>query len=218
MQNNRKRALRVTLLVAFIAAIPLSYFAYLSFTTPALEVKNLGVVPQFSLHFSNNPIGMTHFDTERHPTVIAIVRDLCETGCESFARKMVDLEHWVEKHIKQDLPNVKDPSKIRLIAMGEGPEFLRQMPAGWDLATAGDQQPYLIPPSFTDDKSPAFVVIDDSSFFRAYLPEQEDRLMDNLKVLITRITSHQYLMHYVAQQALMWQKARGRMRQESATQ
>lgn len=218
MQKKQKRALQATILVALFAALPLVYFAYLTFTTPALEVRSLGVVPEFALSFSNNPVGMTHYDAERHPTVVAIVGDQCERGCGEMSQYLSTLASWVNESIRKDLPNVKDPSKIRLIAMGEGSQFESSMPPEWDLVNVNNGGEYLLPPAWSGNHSPAFVVIDDSGFYRAYLPLSEPRLLENLKVLITRITSHQYLMHYVAQQALMWEKSRGRMRQQKSTE
>lgn len=216
MQQRTKKALMVSSLIGLISAIPLFYLAYLYKTQVEVDVEGMGVVPDFAYTFMNNPIGITHHDTEQYPMVVAILKDACDQeeeqqvseSCELMLSQMRTVEEWMTQHITVGQPHVANPRKLRLIAMAEG--RLPEVSDNWSLAQIRPGQPYLVPENRKDAEYPAFVLIDDASFFRGYIPSSSPNALEKVRREVTRIVSHQYLMHYVTQQTLMWEKARGR--------
>ena len=208
-----RRAIKATAIVAIVGFIPICILMYFHLTKHEIDLENFGVVPEFAYTFTNDPVGITHHDTERHPVIVAVLKDSCaasseSTNCEAALRKMNQLKDWLTKHVLRKLPNVINPPPMRLIAMGEGidPERFE----GWQIVEMSENMPYLVPDVRKDGPYPAIVVIDDSSFFRAYIPVAEPDALDKAKAVINQVVSYQYLMHYVGQQMLMWEKYKGR--------
>ncbi|MFW7377606.1 MAG: hypothetical protein ACOH5I_02205 [Oligoflexus sp.] len=217
MDQKRKKALKVAGFTGFIVALPLFYLAYLYATNLKVDVTGMGIVPEFAYTFVNDPVGITQYDTEQYPMVVAILKDSCDvknegdafsSACQRMLEQMRNFEEWSAKHIEIGQRFVANPRKLRLIAMLEGQ--LPPISDRWSVAQLEEGMPYLVPENRRDAEVPAFVLIDDSSFFRGYILSSHERAEEKLMRELSRIVSHQYLMHYVTQQTLMWEKAKGR--------
>jgi hypothetical protein len=217
MNRKHRKAAKVAAIVGGIGLIPLLVLAYFYSTNIEVDADGLGVVPDFAYTFTNHSVGITHYDTERYPLVVAVLKDVCQpemeakapvVSCEQAMSQLREIQDWVESHIKVQLVNVKNPHPLRLVAMSQG--VVDAVPEGWNRVALQSGQRDLVPESRQQADYPAIVLIDDSSFFRAYVPFDDPRFFAKVTRELTRIVSHQYLMHYVTQQTLMWEKARGR--------
>lgn len=218
MNRRHQRALRRVSILAFFLAIPIGFLAYLHETNVEVDVTEFGVVPDFFYTFSNNPVGITHFDTEQYPMLIAWVDRACVEGCPQVESQLESLQSFVNEELQYPTSyKVNFPRSVRLIVMSrEHPPKLEL--EGWDLAVLrGDKKP-LVPEVRRDAERPAVVLIDDASFFRAYVPLSDEKAYEKLTREMTRIVSHHSLMHYVTQQTLMWRKQSGRaLKEETET-
>ena len=214
-KSKHRKALKATVLVALVSMIPISILMYFHLTKHDIDLENFGVVPDFAYTFANHPGGITHHDTERYPILVAVLKDTCsvqnsQTSCDQALASMRHLKAWVEKHIQKKLPNVVNPPPLQLIVMTEGAGLDPKTIEGWQAIEVPKGGPYLVPEVRSNAAYPAYVVIDDSSFYRAYLPMAEQESTEKLKSVINQVVSNQHLMHYVGQQVLMWEKYKGR--------
>lgn len=215
-KHKHKKALKAAALVSGIFLLPLLYIAYLYHNNARLDTLGMGVVPDFAYTFVNDPIGITHFDTEIHPLLIFVLKDACQAGpdgamtpsCRETLSLMEDIKVWVSQHIKVPQRNVSNPRPVRLVAMLEGPYDM--IPAGWNIVAMSEGMSYLVPGNRKTAEYPAAVLVDDSSFFRGYVPSSHPEAFDKVTRELSRIVSNQYLLHYLTQQSLMWEKRRGR--------
>ena len=108
------------------------------------------------------------------------------------------------------------PRKARFII--QATEGIENLPGDWDHADMSvEGTPYLVPEvKMASGKVPAMVLVDDAGFYRGYVPFDDPQFHDKLTVELSRIVSHQYLLHYVTRQTLMWRKANGRDKGEAS--
>ncbi|NRA64066.1 MAG: hypothetical protein HRU19_06250 [Pseudobacteriovorax sp.] len=206
--NRHKKALQRTTLVFILCAIPIGYLAYQYKNRIDLNIEEFGVVPDFQLLFSNNPVGMNHNDTAKHLTIVAAVGNACDTGCPEFVAQMGEVQSYFERELSPKKDDKYAPRSARFIVQGTADDSV--FPKGWDVALMMDDSPYLIPDVKKNEALPAFVLIDDGSFYRGFITPDTPNGMEKLKRELVRMTSNQYLYHYVSQQTLMWRRANGR--------
>lgn len=219
-KSKHHKAIKATAIVALISMIPVSILMYFHLTRHEIDLENFGVVPDFAYTFTNQPGGITNYDTERYPIVIAILKDTCtvessKSSCEKALASMKQVQAWVQESIHKKLPNVVNPPKLKLLVMSEGSGLNLESFEGWHVIEVTGKNEYLVPEVRRDSAYPAFVVVDDSSFYRAYLPMTESETMEKLKSVINQVVSNQHLMHYVGQKVLMWEKYKGRSKGKS---
>lgn len=219
-KSKHRKAIKATVIVAFLSMIPISILMYFHLTRHTIDLENFGAVPDFAYTFSNQPGGITHHDTERYPIVIAVLKNTCsaqasESACEKAVASMNQLKLWVEERIHKKLPNVVNPPPLQLIAMTEGPGLDATKVEGWRIIEVAEGGSYLVPEVRKNAAHPAYVVVDDSGFYRAYLPMAELENLEKLESVINQVVSNQHLMHYVGQQVLMWEKYKRRSKGET---
>lgn len=208
IQERKKKALKRALLALAICAIPLGYLAYKYQTNVTMDVENFGVAPEFTMIFHNNKLGMTHNDTLQHLTVVAVAKDHCKNGCPKFLKELEELRAFYEQELQARIGDRHAPRETRFVVQAtEGLEFF---PDTWLKADMSLGTPYLVPEVKKSSDFPAVVLIDDSSYFRGFASSGEAGFHSQLTRELTRMTSSRYLLHYVTQQTLMWQKANGR--------
>ena len=209
MDVRKKRAWKAVLIVGLFSMLPIAVLAYFYRTNITLDVENFGVVPDFAYTFTNDPVGITHYDTERYPMVVAVLGDACNLSCPAVSEYLKKLRNYVDTEL--DFPTsykIRFPMRLRLIAMArEEPQVELD---GWDIAVLTENQPYLVPDVKRTAEKPAIVLIDDASYFRAYVPLAQENGFEAIKRELTRIVSQQSLIHYVTQQNLIWRKQKGR--------
>lgn len=204
MGNRHKRAIRITLITAVLALIPVAYLGYLYSKDLTGEFGDLGSVPEFFFNFENRSGGFTHFDTHRQVTVAAILGTSCATDCSAQSSAMNGLHMWVQENLTEQNHDIPTPLPIRFVAMGEA--LPKDLPQGWDGVLVEDKKQYLAPSAPVDQ--PSFVVIDDAGRYRAQLVMDEPLTQEKLHRLLGKINSHQFLIHYLVKQTLMWEKAK----------
>lgn len=219
-KSKHRKAIKATAIVALLSMMPISILMYFHLTRHTIDLENFGSVPDFAYTFSNQPGGITHHDTERYPIVIAVLKDACsaqksESTCEKALASMNQLKSWVKERIQKKLPNVVNPPPLQLIAMTEGPGLDPSKIPGWRIVEVGEKDSYLVPDVRKNAAHPAYVVVDDSGFYRAYLPMAELENLGKLESVINQVVSNQHLMHYVGQQVLMWEKYKRRSKGET---
>lgn len=204
MGSRHKRAIRITLIAAVFMLMPVGYLAYLYNDDITGEFGNLGSVPEFYINFENRSGGFTHFDTQRQITVAAILGTACAADCTAQTTAMTRLWQWTQDNLTEQYHDVPTPMPIRFVAMGESlPEAL---PQGWDAVLVQDAKQYLVPANPLS--RPSFVVIDDAGRYRAQLGMEDDLMQEKMQRLLTKINTHQFLIHYLVKQTLMWEKAK----------
>ena len=206
--NKHKKAIKVTLLTLLVSAVPLAYLGWMHHKNIVLDVTEFGVVPDFALMFHNNPKGMTHVDTEHHSTVIVATKDSCAQGCPQLVETMTWIKNYYKENLKGDVSDPNTPMAVRFIIQADS--GLSHLPSDWDQAIMDENTPLLVPDVKKDGEFPAFVLIDDGSFYRGFVPLSDPQLKEKLTRELTRMTSSQFLMHYVTKQTLMWKKVKGR--------
>lgn len=208
MNPKHMKAFRVTTFVFILCLIPLLFLARLYQEKVSLDVTDFGVVPDFAMMFKNNPKGMTHADTEKHSTLVVIAKDHCASGCPKLVATMNELKSYYESNLKGDVKDPNTPEPVRFIVQASA--GWEHLPKDWDHSLMIDGTPYLVPDVKKSGPFPAFVLVDDSSFYRGFVEANDPDLQLKLGKELVRMTSTQYLMHYVAKQTLMWKKARGK--------
>lgn len=207
MGHRHKRALRITLITAILMLMPIGYLAYLYHDDLTGEFGDLGAVPEFYLNFENRSGGFTHFDTQRQITVAAILGTSCATDCVAQITAMSHLWQWAQDNLTEKYHDVPTPLPIRFVAMGES--LPQALPKGWDGVLVQDAKQYLVPPTVRGSaSSPSFVVIDDVGRYRAQLAMEDVLTQEKMQRLLTKINTHQFLIHYLVKQTLMWEKAK----------
>ncbi len=203
-----KFALKRVFLVFCLCLPPVMYLGYQYQKNIILDIERFGIVPEFEMMFHNSPIGMTHHDTTQHVTIAVIAKDYCKQGCSRLVHEMVELKKFFQQKLEGKEKDPYTPRKARFIVQASaGLEFF---PDDWDRAVMSEGVPYLVPDVRKDGPWPAFVIIDDASYYRGFVPLEDPALQQVLRTELTRIISNQYLTHYVARQTLMWRKANGR--------
>lgn len=210
MKKSRvKIALKRVMMVSIFCIPPLLYLAYQYQKNIVLDVTRFGIVPEFAMMFQNSSLGMTHHDTTQHVTVVVVAKDSCAQGCDQLVQEMQSIKGYFQEELEGKDKDPNTPRKARFVVQASaGHEFF---PDDWDLAYMSEGVPYLVPEVRKDGPWPAFVIIDDASYFRGFVPLSDPDLQKKLRVELTRIVSNQYLIHYVARQTLMWRKANGRV-------
>ena len=212
MNHNQKktRALRRAGLSLLICALPVAYLAYHHLTNVELDVTAFGVAPEFQMVFTNDPVGMTHHDTLKHLTVVAVAKDECADGCPQFIKQLEEFRNFYRQELQARTDDRNAPKETRFVVQaGAGLEHFSD---DWLKVAMSPSVPYLVPEARADGPFPAVVLIDDSSYFRGFLPSSVDNFQEKLATELSRMTSAQYLHHYVNKQTLMWEKANGRSR------
>ncbi len=204
MSSKHKKAIRVTVITALIMLLPLGYLGYLYKRDLTGEFGDMGTVPEFYLNFENRSGGFTHFDTQRQITVAAILGQSCATDCQAQTSAMADLYRWVQENLTEKYHDVPTPLPIRFVTMAEA--LPAAAPEGWDTVHVQDPRQYLVPGEAM--AAPSFVVIDDAGRYRAQLDMTEPMTREKMHRLLTKINSHQFLIHYLVKQSLMWEKAK----------
>lgn len=204
MSSKHKKAIRVTIIVALLMLLPLGYLGYLYKQDLTGEFGDLGSVPEFYLNFANRSGGFTHFDTQRQITVAAILGQACTIDCKNQTEAMADLYRWVQENLTEKHHDVPTPLPIRFVTMAEA--LPTEIPEGWDAVHVEDIKQYLMPEETL--AAPSFVVIDDAGRYRAQLNMTEPLTQEKMHRLLTKINSHQFLIHYLVKQTLMWEKAK----------
>lgn len=208
MNRKHKKAFKVSLVVFVFCLIPILYLYKLHSDNIVLNVDEFGVVPEFQFMFRNSDRGMTVADTERHSTVVVIADDHCRDGCPTLVDEMNLIRNYYDKTLRGKTSDPNTPLSTRFIVQAKsGWEFL---PRNWDFVIQDEATPRLVPLVKASGPFPAFVLIDDASFYRGFVPSGDPQLFAKLSRELSRMTSGQFLMHYVNQQTLMWNKAKGR--------
>ncbi len=208
MNTRHKRALRATLIVALVCAGPMWFFYRESRKSVVPDVKRFGMVPDFVLNFVNQPVGLTSFDTQKHITLVAVLKDSCAQDCPETVKFLQQLKTWADAELRLHSAKITQPQPIRFVIQTQG--ATETLPQDWSIASMADDDVYLVPEPKKDAPVPAVVLIDDSGFYRAYQPLAEAGAETLLKQELTRMITQQYLLHYVAEQTLMWEKSKPR--------
>ncbi|SMF21725.1 hypothetical protein [Pseudobacteriovorax antillogorgiicola] len=208
MKSRHSKALKVSLLVLVLGSLPILYLAKQYQENVVLDVTKFGVVPNFQMMFENNPKGMTHFDTERHSTVVLLTEDGCQATCPELVTQMQQIRDYYDQNLKGDVTDPNTPLSVRFVVQSKG--GYEGFPSDWDHALMDEETAFLVPDVKKDGPFPAFVLIDDASFYRGFVPSNDPMLLEKLSTELTRMTSSQFLMHYVTKQTLMWNKVKGR--------
>lgn len=211
MNAKHLKAFRVTSLIFVLCLIPLLYLAKLYQDNVSLDVTGFGVVPEFAMMFKNNSKGMTHMDTEKHSTVLVVAKDHCAQGCTELVNQMKQIKSYYDQNLKGNVKDPNTPEPVRFIVQATA--GWDKFPKDWDMAIMSEGVPYLVPSVKESGPFPAVVLVDDSSFYRGFVPSTDTELVVKVQTELERMKSTQFLMHYVAKQTLMWKKARGRSKE-----
>lgn len=211
MNERHKRALKRTLIVFALCAFPLWFFLRHQLQAVEPDTQGFGRIPKFTLTFANQPAGFTHFDTKEQLTVVAVLKDSCtsknhgDASCTETMQFLKKLKTWADEELRiHGTPKVAMPLPLRFVI--QTTEAIDSLPQDWAIVQMEDPtDPYLVPATKQDAPVPALVLIDDSGFYRAYEPIRPEA-MDIVQRELSRMSSHQYLLHYVTAQTLMWEK------------
>ena len=208
MNRKHKKAIKISTIVLLICLVPLLYLRKLHQENIILDVDGFGVVPEFQFMFRNSDFGMTAADTERHSTVVVIAGDYCQSSCPKLVDAMNRIRAFYKESLRGKQSDPNTPPGTRFIVHADS--GWENLPNNWDFVLADEDTPILVPRVKADGPFPAFVLIDDGSFYRGFVPLSDPQLFDKISRELVRMTSGQYLMHYVNRQTLMWKKAKGR--------
>lgn len=211
MNSRHKKATRVVVILAILFAAPYLYFAKLLKNHVSLDVEGMGRVGEFAYGFVNDPVGITHQDTKQYPLLVAILKDTCQESsdtCQRMLEQMNLLESWLSEKILVDQQYISTPRKLRLVAMVAENSAPQDLSDTWKLSLLSEGESYLVPENRKQAKYPAFVLIDDTGYYRGYVDLDDELLQEKLRKEISKIVTDQYLKHYVSKQSMMLRRAR----------
>jgi|GEM_PF-5875895 hypothetical protein len=209
MNARHKRALIRTGLIFAVCAYPLWFFLKQQTANLEAEIDGFGIVPEFTLNFANQAIGMTHYDTHKHLTVVAVLKESCPESCPETQQFLAQFKAWADDELRMKTEKkVSQPNPIRFVI--QTATAFEHLPQDWSIVAMESGDPYLVPERKAQAEVPAIVLIDDAGFYRAYAPLSDPQSPAILKRELSRMISEQYLIHYVSEQNLMWEKYRPR--------
>lgn len=203
MNKRHRKALGWTLFTALLAAGPIWYLANLHKNDVTADMGELGMAEEFFFTFTNKAGGFTHHDTRRQVTVIAVLPEACAEGCPEVKDKLASIVGYVKQHLTSQHKDVATPLPTRFLTMARFPG--EQFAEGWDHVVLTPEEQPLLPPGVTEA---GLVVLDDASRYRAHIRYDDPQGDEKMQRLLAKITSHQYLVHYLVKQTLMWEKAK----------
>lgn len=209
MPSRHKRALITTGILAIVLLPLLGYLWWVRAQDVSADLKPLGPIPQFTYVLDDGSTVFTHSDAMLRITVLLQLKN-CQSPCAEYAQTMTDLVAWSEDALRPKNAEETPPQPISFLVMQRPPHVMPAIPAGWRPLTLGADENFLAPASLTESARDQFVVIDTNGVFRAALPADDPKAPEKLQHLLTKLTSSQFLFHYLAKQTLMWEKVRGR--------
>lgn len=191
--ERRQRALRITLLVAFLLALPAAFALYWTWKLPELTEDVAWSVPAFVLN-DESGIPVTRYDLETHVTILTSFGDRCERGCDQELRAAREAAAWIQKRLVYGDENETSP--VKLLAVGTS---LPELPENWRKVRDNDPEAArAFTPPRHDPREPALVVIDQDGMVRFRRPLASPGLMSDLKPFLSRLVMHHYMDDYLA--------------------
>lgn len=204
MNPRHKRALFRTALVLLASAYPLWFFYQHQRANVEPDITDFGAVPEFTLTFANQAGGFTHYQTLNQISVVAIVKDSCAASCPETVRYLQQFKEWADGELRLKTQKMSQPPAIRFVIQTAG--AIDALPQDWSIVAMESGDPYLAPLNRANAPVPALVLIDDNGFYRAYESIDRPETDQILRRELSRMISQQFLLHYVNQQDLMWEK------------
>ncbi len=207
MSNKHKRALFITVIVGAICAAPIYYLWKLNNLDRETLMSDLGSVPEFAYATSDGQSSFTHYDTFKRVTLLTLVNSGCQSSCLSDTLSALkSLKEWADAHLVNKNKNDSKPQEINFVVMTRTPA-METLAAGIKHVFLEPTEDFFIPGENADDQS-LFVIISQEGRFKAVLPALAKDTPQKSQRLLAKLTSDNYLLHYLTLQNLMWEKAK----------
>ena len=192
-REKHQKALKYTLLIAILLAIPMGYLIYLYSNDHVVSTEGMGRVEDYQYYFDNQQGGITTKDSERFIFLIGLLKDNCEKkNCEKEMMQLNNMKAWAEKALTERVGDIGNPPGIKYILMSSSS---LKVDKSWGVITPSKDQDYLVPKNHENSEVPAYVLIDDYGFYRAYLPLSAEDSDDKVKKELTKMISNQFLQY-----------------------
>lgn len=209
MSANHRRAAITTGLIGIVLSSFIAYLWWIREQDVSAELKPLGRVSEFTYVLDDAESVFSHSDAMQRITVMLQLRN-CTTPCLDYQDFAKSLHSWSEDELRPKNPEDTPPQAINFIVMQDAKHQMQPVPEGWRALTLGADESYLAPSNYPAVTEDSVVVIDASGVYRAVLPMSDSLAEAKLQRLLAKLTSSQFLYHYLAKQTLMWEKLRGR--------
>ncbi|MGE0174266.1 MAG: hypothetical protein AB7T49_15825 [Oligoflexales bacterium] len=199
---------RAFTLVAVITAALAPALMWLQKNKTEHASTGFGYTAEFAYPYENKAGGLTNFDLENQVAVVGVANSSCGAECrQDLLEAMKGVQGWSEEHLAGRNETYVLPVKYYFMA-----EELPKIPAEWGGFVLSEKVAALLPERNEELTShPALIaVIDNTGLYRNIVSPQDQQGLETIKRELSKIISHSSLINYVAEQTLMWEKARGR--------
>ncbi len=209
MSTKHRRAAITTGLIGSVLISLVAYLWWIRAQDVSADLRPLGPATDFSYVLDDGQNVFTRSDTLRRITVLLQLR-ACVAPCANEAELAKTLLSWSEVALRPKDPEDTPPQPINFIVMQRSPHTLTATPEGWRSVTLDAKENFLLPPGNSNPQHDTLVVVDASGVYRAVLATNDPLVTEKMQRLLAKLTSSQFLYHYLAKQTLMWEKLRGR--------
>jgi hypothetical protein len=167
-----------------------------------------GYTAEFAYPFDNKAGGLTNFDLENQVAVVGVAQPGCSGEClGALVESLKRIQQWSDAHLAGRNETYILPVRFYVMA-----EDLPEVPKEWGTFKLSYKIMPLLPDLKENFRSePALIaVVDNTGFFRTIVAPGETESNEAVQRELSKIIAHSSLVNYVAEQTLMWEKARGR--------
>ncbi len=204
MKSRHQKALKRVMILALFIAPAIGALGYYQLTNPLKGIEHFGSVEPFVLPFEGKPGGLTNSTLASQVSVIARAPVDCKEDCQALLlRDLTELERWSGRHLPKNPEAYNFPVKFYFLS-GNPPSDL---PPGIQGLKAPPGVLPLKPRELNSDYA-ALVILDDVGEYRGYIPQSDPGRIEKTSRLLSKIVAHGSLIAYVANQTLMWERAK----------